>query len=342
MNFIGIDLHKKIMAICVVNEQRKVLARKRLRCDDAAGIVAFFKAWQGFQAALEATASYEWFFELLQPLAERIVLANPKKLRVIAESNRKTDKIDAQVLAEFLALDLIPQAFPPTPRQREHRRLVRHRASIRQRLTALANKIRRILSDYNLDRRDLFSAEGLEFLGKASVSAASRFILNDLVEEWHQQNGRLKQVDRALAEFAKQAPVGEVEARQVLKSIPMVGPVTIDVVISELGDVRRFRSQKKAVAYAGLAPGIRESAGKAKQLHISKDGSGLLRCALVEAAWRLVTKQRRWGSQYERLRARMGAKKAIVALARRLLCMMVSMLKRGEAYRLTASPPASA
>jgi transposase len=68
----------------------------------------------------------------------------------------------------------------------------------------------------------------------------------------------------------------------LLDSIPCVGTVTIDVLLSELGDVRRFRSQKRVVAYAGLAPGVRESAGKRKDLHISKEGSRLLRWALVE------------------------------------------------------------
>ena len=76
--------------------------------------------------------------------------------------------------------------------------------------------------------------------------------------------------------------------RVVLDSIPCVGPVTIDVVLAEVGDIRRFGSQRKATAYAGLAPGIRESAGKAKQLGITKQGSRLLRTILVETAWRLV------------------------------------------------------
>ena len=72
---------------------------------------------------VEATASYQWFVELVEPLAEKVVLANPKKLRVIAESTKKTDRLDAQVLAEFLARDMIPEAYLPTPRQRQHRAL---------------------------------------------------------------------------------------------------------------------------------------------------------------------------------------------------------------------------
>jgi transposase len=106
-------------------------------------------------------------------------------------------------------------------------------------------------------------------------------------------------------------------------------------VLAEAGDVRRFGSQRKATAYAGLSPGIRESAGKAKQLGITKEGSRLLRAILVETAWRLVLRTRRWASVYDKLKARCGVKKAIVAVARRVWCVMVSMLTSGQKYRLT-------
>jgi transposase len=76
---------------------------------------------------VEATASYVWFVELVEPWAEKVVLADPKKLRVIAESTKKTDRLDAQVLTEFLVLDMIPESYQPTPWLRQHRALVRHR-----------------------------------------------------------------------------------------------------------------------------------------------------------------------------------------------------------------------
>ncbi|MBK8915109.1 MAG: hypothetical protein IPM64_11020 [Phycisphaerales bacterium] len=80
---------------------------------------------------LEATAGYEWFVKLVEPLAGRVLLAHPRKMRIIAESTRKSDKVDARVLAEFLALDMIPPAHRPTPRQRAHRKLVRRRVCVR-------------------------------------------------------------------------------------------------------------------------------------------------------------------------------------------------------------------
>src|SRR5262249_43530979 len=160
------------------------------------------------------------------------------------------------------------------------------------------------------------------------------FVVEQLLESLRHFGGQLRAMNVRLAEFARTAPTAEREARQVLETVPCVGPVTIDVVLSELGDVRRVRSEKQAAAYAGLAPGIRQSAGRSKQLGITKEGSGLLRWVLIETAWRVVGKTRRWGQIYEKLRARIGGKKAIVAVARRLLGVMVALLRSGRSYSL--------
>ena len=85
MNYVGIDLHKKTISICVVNQERRKIDYKRLACSTPETIVDYFRRLGSFHAVVEATASYEWLVRLLEPLAERIVLAHPKKLRVIAE-----------------------------------------------------------------------------------------------------------------------------------------------------------------------------------------------------------------------------------------------------------------
>jgi transposase len=342
MKYVGIDLHKKTISIWVVNQERQKLDHKRLACSAPDMIVNYFRKLGKFQAVVEATASYEWLVRLIEPLAERVVLAHPKKLRVIAESTRKSDKIDARVLAEFLALDMIPPAYRPTPRQREHRVLVRHRCYVQRRITSIRNKIRRILSDYNADRPDLFTAEGLAYLAKVKLSGADRFAVQQLLTEFEFQHARLKELGGELKKFIAKAPVAEAEARELLASIPGVGPVTTEVVLSELADPKRFRSAKCAVAYAGMAPGQRESAGKKKELHIERTGSKMLRWVLVEAAWQLVRRTGRWRVTFERLSARIGRKKAIVAMARRLLGVMMALLKSGQPYRHAYQPEGAA
>jgi transposase len=334
VNYVGIDLHKNSIVICVMNQDRKVTARRTFACRDTQAIRDFFAALGPFQAVVEATASYEWLAELIEPLAEKFVLANPKKLRVIAESTKKTDKLDAQVLAEFLARDMIPQAHRPTPRQRQHRAMVRHRQYLKQTATAYKNKMRRILSDYNADRKDLFSAGGLAAVKDVPLSDADRFVLDQLHAAWQALEAQLRELSQQLKAFAAAAPAKEAEARAKLQTIPGVGPVTVDVVLSELGDIRRFKSSKAVCAYAGLVPRVRQSGGKGKDLGITKEGSPLLRWALVEASWRVIRQSAAWRRIYEGIRKRAGGKKAIVAVARKLLVVMTAMLRDGTNYNL--------
>ncbi len=336
MNYVGIDLHKHSIVTCVMDQHRKIIGRRTLACSQVQDIRAYFESLRPFQAVVEATASYEWLLELIEPTAEKVVLAHPGKLRVIAESVKKTDRLDAQVLAEFLARDMIPTAHRPTKRQREHRTLVRHRQFIRGRMTALKNKIRRFAADYNADRKDLFTPAGLESLAKLELRDADRFVLGRLWDDLEHEKTQLRAVKTKLEEFAKKAPTAEAEARAVLGTIPGVGAVTVDVIVSELGDISRFKNARAVTAYAGLAPGVRQSAGKSKEMGISKQGSGLLRWALVESAWRLVARSGRWKVVYEGIKKRRGGKKAIVAVARRLLGVMVAMLKTRSPYRLIA------
>lgn len=334
MNYVGIDLHKKTIVTCVLNQDRKVLTRRTFACCQTAAIQEFFDGLRPFRVVVEATASYEWLVSLIEPLADKVVLANPKKLRVIAESVKKTDRLDAQVLAEFLARDMVPEAHRPTPRQREHRALVRHRQYLRQCATALKNKMRRIAGDYNADRKDLFSAAGWKSLEGVKLSASDRFVLDQLHAQWRSLEGQILELGRRLKAFAAEAPAREAEARAKLATIPGVGPVTVDVVLSELGDVGRFRSTKAVSAYAGLAPAVRQSAGKGKDLGITKEGSPLLRWALVEAGWRVIRRSAAWRRIYEGIKRRAGGKEAIVAVARRLLVVMTAMLRDGTNYDL--------
>jgi transposase len=344
MNYVGIDLHKKTIVLCVLDQDRKVTHRRTFACGQVEALRDFFAGLRPFRAAVEATASYEWLVALIEPLAEGVVLAHPGKLRVIAESDKKTDRHDAFALAEYLALGKIPEAHRPTPRQREHRTLVRHRQYLKRQATALKNKLRRIAADHNADRKDLFTAAGWAAFGAVALGEQERFVADQLYAELGHVGGQLRDLAGRLKAFAASAPPREAEARAKLSTIPGVGPVTVDVVVSELGDVRRFRSAKAVCAYAGLVPAVRQTGGKRpKDLPITKSGSPLLRWALVEAAWRVVRQSAAWRRVYEGIKRRAGGKKAVVAVARRLLTVMAAMLRDGANYdllRVGEPPPA--
>jgi transposase len=340
MKYVGVDLHKQSITVCVMvkeGEQRKVERRRTLQCSDTAAIRQFFEPLGIFRVVVEATSNYEWFLSLIEDLAERCVLAHPKKLRIIAESKHKSDKIDAQVLAEFLLLDMIPEAHRPSPRLRQHRVLVRHRDAITKRIASVKCKLHHKLAFYNADSPKLFTKRRTAQASQAGMSDADRFEYQALCQQLEFFRGQLTEAEKELREFAKKASQVEREAREVLATVPQVGEVTIDVVLSEVGEARRFRSAKRIVAYAGLDPGYRKSAGKSRELPITKEGSRLLRWVLIETAWRLVNKSAHWRTLFEQLRRTTGhKKKAIVGVARRLLCVLYALLRDGKPYRLAA------
>ena len=215
MKYVGVDLHKKIIRLCVVvvvRGQRKITARRGFSCQDTENIRAFFAGLGQFQAVVEATAHYGWFFGLIEDLADRLVLAHPKKLRIIAESTRKTDKIDAEVLAVFLALDMIPGAYRPTPRIRQYRVLVRHRCRLQRRITSIKTQLRNKLADYNADVPELFTEAGAAHLAGVKMTAADRFEASALQEQQALFAGQLHEADRELVRFACTVPVAEREA----------------------------------------------------------------------------------------------------------------------------------
>ena len=119
MKFIGVDLHKNIITVCVMNEKlSRHCSEDPLLQSARTRSLSFSGSSSLSRVVVEATASYCWFVKLVEPLAEKVVLANPNKLRVIAESTKKTDRLDAQVLAEFLTRDMIPESYMPTARHR--------------------------------------------------------------------------------------------------------------------------------------------------------------------------------------------------------------------------------
>ena len=333
MNYVGIDLHKKTIVACVMDQGRKVARRRSLACCEPDAIRDFFAGLAPFRAVVEAAAGYEWPVALIEPSAEKVVLAHPGKLRVIAESAKKTDRLDAQILAEFLARDMVPEAHRPTPRRRRHRAPVGHRRYLKRMAAALRNKMRRVLADYNADRRDLSAAAARDkAVATAGLSDADRFVLDRPHALWARVEEQAAEVGRRLEQFAAGAPPREAEARAKPGTIPGVGPVTVDVVVSELGDIRRFKSVGAVCADAGPVPKVRESGGKRQELRITAEGSPLLRRALVEAARRVVRQSAAWRRIYEGIRRRAGGEKAAVAVARRLLTVMAAMLRDGTSY----------
>jgi transposase len=333
MRFAGIDLHKRSLTVCIIDKLTGETFDRRFSCSDEARILKFFKDLGEFQAVVEASATYEWLWELLEPHADRLVLAHPKKIRMIAESMKKTDRNDASFLAWLLSHNAVPEAHCPTPHQREYQLLVRTRQQFVQRRTRDKNQIRAILANRNLDSKSLFAAKGREHLAGLKLRPAEQFRLEQLLASLDAIEEQILATEEVVAEFRRKAPPQEKKNHKILRSMPGVGNVVADAVLSSMGDIRRFPSIRKAAGYSGLAPGYRQSDKKRKKLEMTKEGPRILRWALVEASWTAIRCSAYWREQYERIANRRGKKKAVVGVARRMLGVMYTLLKHQTTYR---------
>jgi transposase len=283
------------------------------------------------QVALEATGPALEIKRLLEPHVGRVVIANTRKLRAIAEAKVKTDKVDARTLCELLAAGFLPEVFGPDEETRAlRRRLGRRGALVRQR-TRAKNELHAVLAR-NLQGRppmsDVFGVRGRAWLSALALPADERETVAGCLRQIDFLDREVAEVERVLARSA----LASEEIRRLM-SVPGVNLVSAATFVATVGDVGRFETPRKLVSYVGLDPRVRQSGeAPARHGHISKQGSPAARQTLCEAAWIVVRTPGPLRAFYERLRARRGAQIALVATARKLCVLFWHLLTDEEDY----------
>jgi transposase len=283
------------------------------------------------QVALEATGPALEIKRLLEPHVGRVVIANTRKLRAIAEAKVKTDKVDARTLCELLAAGFLPEVFGPDEETRALRRRLQRRGALVRQRTRAKNELHAVLAR-NLKGRppmtDVFGKRGRAWLGALVLPADERETVAGCLRQVDFLDQEVGLIERELAKVALRSA----EIRRLL-SVPGVNLVSAATFVATVGDVRRFETPDKLVSYVGLDPRVRQS-GEAPARHgrISKQGSPQARHMLCEAAWIVVRTPGPLRAFYERVRARRGAQIALVATARKLCVLCWHLLTNETDY----------
>ena len=330
VRYIGMDVHREFAQLAVL-EDGLVRDEGRIGVTPEA-----LRAWAvglraDDQVALEATGNSDAIANLLTPLVGRVVVSNPSKTRAIAEAKVKTDKVDARILAQLLAADFLPPVWLPDDRTRSLRRQVMRRAHLVRQRTRIKNQVHGILAR-NLAPTppvsDLFGRTGRHWLSRQELPADERATVQALLRQLDFHGTELAIVDKELAVEALTDPM---VAR--LMTIPGVDAIAGMSIVAAVGDFTRFDDPDKLVAYVGLNPRVRQS-GNSAPVHgrISKTGRAHVRGVLVEAAWSASRAPGPLRAFYQRVKARRGFQKAVVATARKMTVLAWHLVTKDQDY----------
>ena len=335
---VGIDLHKDTLTTCVLCRCCGEHRWQKIACKCRTQITEFFAALpRPHTVAIETVGFYRWLWETLEPIVEKLVLADATQARALAGRRLKTDREDALNIAELLAAGRLPLCYAPPLEVQMLRDVARHRSSFSRQHARVLCRVKSIMNANNRPGPERLESAGLIRYLKAQgekLSVRHVAMLWDCVDQLALAERQTDQAERTIGELVRGATFAADYA--LLVSFPGVAMVTAATVLAEVGDFRRFKDPKAIGRYAGLNPRVFASGGKQRVGAIAKTGSPHLRWILQQAAWTAIRTDDGVKHIFLRIAKRSGRKAAAVAIARKLLTWMWAAVVHGEPYKSRA------
>ncbi len=329
MLYLGVDVHKRSCWVTVLEADGQEREQRKLGMEKATLLEYFGKIPRPAAVAVEATFNWYYFLNVIEPLGLELHLVHPQKTKAIASARIKHDQLDSRILARLLHAGFIAEAWIAPQPVRELRQLLRFRTRSVRWATRAKNGVHGVLNREGIGSPDspLFGPKGRAFLREVELKELDRWEVEDQLERLDLLEEQIRELDQEIRQRGRANP-----AAQALETIPGIGPFIALLLVAEVGDLNRFPSAKHLASYAGLAPSLYASGEKRWTGEITKQGSSLLRWALVQAA-HTAARSPRFAEFFLRQRERHGTRKAIVALARKLVTISYYRWRAAEVRR---------
>jgi transposase len=331
--YIALDIHKHYSIVAGVNfESKVVLEPVRVEHANLEGWLEKHIEATDY-VVIESTTNAWYIYDLLEPLAEKVLVANPIKVKQIAQARVKTDIRDTLILARLLAANMIPAIWVPPVHVRNLRYLLSQRRHLIGMHTQTVNRMHSVAHRHHLShpKGKRFNEKNTGWQADAELSDSEKFQLDlDMNTKKHldEQAGK---ITLKLARMSHEKPWAE--SMLYLMQLPGFGVITGMTILAAIGEISRFEDFKKLSSYSGLTPGVEQSGTKNRGKGITKEGRKDLRWAMVEVAQRAVKSDPHWGRRFQELCRRMHRNQAIVVIAHRLLELVWFVLTRKQPYR---------
>lgn len=322
--YIGIDLHRNRFTCCIRLENERTYVTE-WALEDLARFVKKLRVTD--EVAVEITSNTRLFHDAVKPHVKRVVVAETNQFRVISQSVKKTDPHDARLLSLYLSKGLLPEVRMRDKELAQLASLTQTRDTLVKQRSALKNKVNNILSarGLNLAKEALSSEKKLQELLKLPFDEIVRIELRVIVEQIRSLNKSIAELEKTIGEEGS-----KLEGHQGLSSIKGIGKITGAILLSVIGDVNDFPDEGRLASY--FVPRVSNSNETERSGRIHKRGTKLGRTALVQSALIAANYSPYLKRFYEQVKARRGAGKAIIVLARKFLGIIYRTLKNKWAF----------
>ena len=331
---IGMDLGDKTSRYCMLGNEGEILREGQVATAKT-GIVETFGSLGRVRIAIEVGTHSPWVSRLLLKLGHEVIVANPRQVKLITESSRKDDRLDAQTLARLARID--PQLLRPIQHRSEKAQgalmIIRVRAALVAARTSLVNTARGLVKSMG-ERLPQCDADQMGVARAISLPPQLRQALEALLKEVESLTAKIKNSDREIEQIARK----DYPETALLQQIGGVGPLIALTFILTIGDKNRFQKSRDIGCYVGLRPRRSDSGQSQPQLRITKEGDPYLRTMLVQGAQYIISRRgpdtdlKRWGLHLAKHDGKRGKKRAVVAVARKLGILLHRLWVTGEAY----------
>lgn len=333
--YCGIDLGCKETAMCVIDDNRKVIREVKIPTEEA-DIKKVLKGLKGVSCLVETAPLAEWLANVVESGGHKVSLVCAKKAKRAMVSHKKTDQRDALALSELCRSGWYEPVHRKSGAARNMRSFMIARKQLVESSCAIASSIRGILRAHGI-RVGAVGSDEPSFAKTVKVVAARldkqvKDAILELLKAFEQLHDQQRKMYRQLEkETRAEGPA------KLLKTAHGVGAATATAFVATIDDPYRFADGEKLASYLGLVPSIYQSGGTEYRGRITKTGDKLLRWLLVEAANSLLVRTkkesalREWGL---RLKETKGCGKARVAIARRLCGILLKMWKENQEFNV--------
>jgi len=332
--YVGIDVHKRTYSVTALGAG---IGKKTasMSASPSALITFLEKHFSDKEINTVYEAGFGGFHLHRQLKASNInnIIVNPASIETAANQKVKTDKKDSYKLAEHLSQNRIKGIRVPTAQEESKRLLTRTRNQLTAHKVRTGNQIKSKLFLFGLidcNNESVMSKKYLDHIKTLNLNGELKVVIDCLANLWIYLSEQIKNID---LELKKQANI-DVNLESVYRSVPGVGPLSARILANELGDMSQFKNERRLFSFVGLTPTEHSSGENIKQGHITRQGAARLRKVLTECAWVNISKDPAMAEVFDRIAARRGKKRAIVAVARRLIGKIRACFKKNTLYKI--------